>query len=114
MTNLETLMLDVTNTLNHNGFDKVKVVSNNTNFSLRAGYWDRISASLIETMEEYHNVRITETFWDDEDCGTLYRYLVEVRDTGYTLNELNDLESNYSAEAMYLESVGADDTWGNA
>ena len=114
MTKLETLMLDVTGTLNHNGFDKVKVVSNNINFSLRAGYWDRISASLIETMEEYHNVRITETFWDDEDCGTLYRYLVEVMNTGYTLNELNDLESNYSAEATYLESVGADDTWGNA
>ena len=114
MTNLETLMLDVTNTLNHNGFNEVKVVSNNTNFSLRAGYWDRISASLIETMEEYHNVRITETFWDDEDCGTLYRYLVEVMDTGYTLNELNELESNYTEEALYLESVGADNTWGNA
>ena len=116
MTELETLMLDVTNTLNHNGFNEVKVVSNNTIFSLRAGYWDRISASLIETMEEYHNVRITETFWDDEDCGTLYRYLVEVvdEDTGYTLNELNDLESNYTEEEMYLESVGADKTWGNA
>ena len=114
MTNLETLMLDVTNTLNHNGFDKVKVVSNNTNFSIRAGYWDRISASLIETMEEYHNVRITETFWDDEDCGTLYRYLVEVMDTGYTLNELNELESNYTEEAMYLESVGACGEWGVA
>ena len=101
MTELETLMLDVTNTLNHNGFDEVKVVSNNTNFSLRAGYWDRISASLIETMEEYHNVRITETFWDDEDCG-------------YTLNELNELESNYTEEAMYLESIGADDEWGVA
>ena len=37
MTELQTLMLDVTNTLNHNGFDEVKVVSNNTNFSLRAG-----------------------------------------------------------------------------
>ena len=116
MTELETLMLDVTNTLNHNGFDEIKVVSNNTNFSLRAGYWDRISASLIETMEEYHNVRITETFWDDGDCGTLYRYLVEPvgENTGYTLNELNELESNYTEEAMYLESVGADKIWGNA
>ena len=114
MTQLETLMLDVTNTLNHNGFDEVKVVSNNTNFSLRAGYWDRISASLIETMEEYHNVRITETFWDDEDCGTLYRYLVEVMDTGYTLNELNDLDSNYSDESDYIMAVGAGDEWGVA
>ena len=116
MTELETLMLDVTNTLNHNGFDEVKVVSNNTNFSLRAGYWDRISASLIETMEEYHSIRITEHTWEDDDCGELYRYLVEVvdEDTGYTLNELNDLESNYTEEALYLESVGADDTWGNA
>ena len=114
MTNLETLMLDVTNTLNHNGFDEVKAVPNNTQFSIRVGYWDRISATLIETMEEYHSVRITETDWEDEDCGTLYRYLVEVMDTGYTLNELNELESNYSDEAMYLESVGADKIWGNA
>ena len=116
MTNLETLMLDVTNTLNHNGFDEVKVVSNNVDFSVRVGYWDRIESSLIETMEEYHNVRITEYTWEDEDCGTLYRYLVEVvdEDTGYTLNELNDLESNYTEEEMYLESVGADKTWGNA
>jgi len=71
---------------------------------------------LIETMEQYHSVRITEHTWEDEDCGELYRYLVEVvdEDTGYTLNELNELESNYTEEAMYLESVGADDTWGNA
>ena len=116
MTELETLMLDVTNTLNHNGFDEVKAVPNNTQFSIRVGYWDRISATLIETMEEYHNVRITETFWDDEDCGTLYRYLVEVvdPDSGYTLNELNELDSNYSDESDYLMSVGADDGWGVA
>ena len=118
MTELETLMLDVTNTLNHNGFDEVKVVSNNTDFSIRVGYWDRISASLIETMEEYHSIRITEHTWEDEDCGTLYRYLVEAvdEDTGYTLNELNELESNYTEEAMYLESVGIgeDDVWGVA
>ena len=121
------LVIDVTNTLNHNGFDKVtidgvnegtiSIVSprcDNCDFTIRVGYWDRIDSSLIETMEEYHSVRITETFLYDEDCGTLYRYLVEVMDTGYTLNELNELESNYSDEAMYLESVGADDTWGNA
>ena len=116
MTELETLMLDVTNTLNHNGFDEVKTVSNNTDFSVRVNYWDRIDPSLIETMEEYHSIRITEHTWEDDDCGTLYRYLVEVvdEDTGYTLNELNDLESNYTEEEMYLESVGADDTWGNA
>ena len=116
MTNLETLMLDVTNTLNHNGFDEVKTVSNNTNFSIRAGYWDRISATLIETMEQYHSVRITEHTWGDDDCGDLYRYLVEVidEDTGYTLNELNDLESNYSDESDYLMAVGADDEWGVA
>ena len=116
MTELETLMLDVTNTLNHNGFDEVKAVPNNTQFSIRVGYWEQISASLIETMEQYHSVRITEHTWEDEDCGTLYRYLVEVvdEDTGYTLNELNELDSHYTEEAMYLESVGADDTWGNA
>ena len=116
MTELETLMLDVTNTLNHNGFDEVKVVSNNIEFSIRVGYWEMIPASLIETMEQYHSVLITEHTWDDEDCGTLYRYLVEAvdEDTGYTLNELNDLESNYTEEEMYLESVGADKIWGNA
>ncbi len=118
MTELETLMLDVTNTLNHNGFDEVKVVSNNTDFSVLVGYWEQIPASLIETMEQYHSVRITEHTWEDEDCGTLYRYLVEVidEDTGYTLNELNELDSNYTEEAMYLESVGIgeDDVWGVA
>ena len=116
MTELETLMLDVTNTLNHNGFDEVKVVPNNTQFSIRVGYWDRIDSSLIETMEEYHSIRITEYDWEDDDCGTLYRYLVQPvdEDTGYTLNELNELESNYSDETDYLMSVGADDEWGIA
>jgi len=116
MTNLETLMLDVTNTLNHNGFDEVKVVPNNSQFSIRVGYWDRISASLRETMEQYHSIRIREMLLEDEDCGNLYNYHVEVvdEDTGYTLNELNDLDSNYTEEEMYLESVGADDIWGNA
>ena len=116
MTELETLMLDVTNTLNHNGFDEVKAVPNNTQFSIRVGYWDRISASLIETMEEYHSVRITEDIIEDEDCGELHYYFVEPvdEDTGYTLSELNDLESNYTEEALYLESVEADDIWGVA
>ena len=117
MTELETLMLDVTNTLNHNGFDEVRITpEGSVDFSIRVGYWGRIESSLIETMEQYHSVRITEYDWEDEDCGTLYRYLVEVidEDTGYTLNELNELESNYTEEAMYLESVGADDAWGVA
>ena len=116
MTELETLMLDVTNTLNHNGFDEVKVVPNNAEFSIRVGYWDRIDSSLIETMEEYHSVRIEEHVIEDDDCGELYCYEFTVvdPDTGYTLNELNELESNYTEEALYLESVGADDTWGNA
>ena len=117
MTKLETLMLDVTNTLNHNGFDEVRITpEGNMDFSIRVGYWEQIPASLIETMEEYHSVRITEHTWEDDDCGMLYRYLVEVvdEDTGYTLNELNELDSNYTEEAMYLESVGADDAWGVA
>ena len=116
MTELETLMLDVTNTLNHNNFDEVKVVSNHTDFSLRVGYWEQLPASLIETMEEYHSIRITEHSWEDEDCGELFRYVVEVvdEDTGYTLEELNELESNYTEEALYLQSVGASDEWGIA
>ncbi len=115
MTELETLMLDVTNTLNHNGFDEVKVISNHTDFSLRVGYWEQLPASLIETMEEYHSIRITEHTWEDEDCGMLYRYLVEVvdEDTGYTLNELNELESNYMEEAEFLHRYETGE-WGVA
>ena len=115
MTELETIMLDVTNTLNHNGFDEVKTVSNHTDFSLRVNYWEPLGDSLIETMEEYHSIRITEHTWEDEDCGNLYRYVVEVvdEDCGYTLNELNELDS-YTEEAMYLESIGADTEWGVA
>ena len=117
MTELETLMLDVTNTLNHNGFDDVQITpQSGEDFSIRVGYWDIIPASLIETMEEYHSVRITEDIIEDEDCGELHYYFVEPvdEDTGYTLSELNDLESNYTEEALYLESVEADDIWGVA
>ena len=117
MTELETLMLDVTNTLNHNGFDEVRITpEGSVEFSIRVGYWGRIEASLIETMEQYHSVRIREMLLEDDDCGNLYNYHVEVvdEDTGYTLNELNELESNYSDESDYLISVGADDTWGVA
>ena len=119
MTNLETLMLDITNTLNHNGFDDVQITpQSGGDFSIRVGYWDRIESSLIETMEEYHSVSITEDIIEDEDCGELHYYFVEPvdEDTGYTLNELNELESNYTEEAMYLESVGIgeDDEWGVA
>ena len=116
MTELETLMLDVTNTLNHNNFDEVKVVSNHTDFSLRVGYWEQLPASLIETMEEYHSIRITEHSWEDEDCGWLYRYVVEVvdPDCGYTLNELNELESNYMEEAEFLHKYESGEIWGVA
>jgi len=117
MTELETLMLDVTNTLNHNGFDEVTATpEGSVDFSIRVGYWGRIEASLIETMEEYHSIRIREMILEDEDCGNLYNYHAEVidEDTGYTLNELNDLDSNYTEEEMYLESVGADNEWGVA
>ena len=116
MTELETLMLDVTNTLNHNGYDEVQITNVDESFTIRVGYWERIDGSLIETMEEYHSVRITENHIGDDDCGDLYSYFVEIidEDTGYTLEELNELESNYSEEADYLMSVGADDTWGIA
>ena len=116
MTELETTMLDVTNTLNHNGHDEVKTVSNHTDFSLRVGYWEQLPASLIETMEEYHSIRITEHTWEDEDCGELFRYVVEVvdEDTGYTLNELNELESNYMEEAEFLHKYESGDIWGVA
>ena len=116
MTELETIMLDVTNTLNHNGFDEVKTVSNHTDFSLRVNYWEPLPDSLIETMEEYHSIRITEHTWEDEDCGNLYRYVVEVvdEDSGYTLEELNELESNYMEEAEFLHKYESGDIWGVA
>ena len=115
-TELVTIMLDVTNTLNHNGFDEVKTVSNHTDFSLRVNYWEQLPASLIETMEEYHSIRITEHTWEDEDCGELFRYVVEVvdEDTGYTLNELNELESNYMEEAEFLHKYESGEIWGIA
>ena len=114
MTELETTMLDVTNTLNHNGHDEVKTVSNHTDFSLRVGYWEQLPASLIETMEEYHSVRITEILIEDEDCGELYLYEFTIvdEDTGYTLNELNELESNYMEEAEFLHKYESGDVWG--
>ena len=120
---------DVVNTLNHNGFDRVTldgitdgetaIVSprcSNCDFTVRVGYWERIDGSLLETMEEYHSVRINEHIIEDEDCGELYLYEFTIvdEDTGYTLNELNELDSNYSEEVDYLMSVGADNTWGIA
>ena len=112
--------LEITNFLNNNGYDEVTVSSDTFgyDFKVRVGYHDHIPAKLVEEMELAFNVRITE--WDDfdDECGMLYGYGVEVvdEDTGYTLNELNDLESNYTEEAMYLESVGIgeDDVWGVA
>ena len=127
--NLQEIANDVVNTLNHNGFDNITLDGINEgetaiksprctdcDFTIRVGYWEHIPIELRETMEEYHNVRITENHIGDDDCGDLYSYFVEIidEDTGYTLNELNELDSNYSEEADYLMSVGADDTWGIA
>ena len=121
--NIQEIMTDVTNTLNHNGHDEVKVVSNHTDFSLRVGYWEQLPASLIETMEEYHSVRINQHIIEDEDCGELYLYEFTIvdEDTGYTLNELNELDSNYSededsylAEAEFLHKYESGDIWGIA
>ena len=117
MTELETLMLDVTNTLNHNGFDEVRITpQGGEDFSIRVGYWDIIPASLIETMEEYHSVRITEDIIEDEDCGELHYYFVEPvdEDTGYTLSELNELESEYSEEQQFLHEYETGEIWGIA
>ena len=129
--NINEIANDVVNTLNHNGFDRVTldgitegetaIVSprcDNCDFTIRVGYWERIPLELRETMEEYHSIRINEHTIEDDDCGELYCYEFTVvdEDTGYTLNELNELESNYTEEAMYLESVGIgeDDVWGVA
>ena len=87
------LQTDITNTLNHNGHDEVQVTNVDESFTIRVGYWERIDGSLIETMEEYHGIRITEDNWDDEDCGELFSYSVEIVEDGYSLSELMELES---------------------
>ena len=127
--NIQEIVNDVVNTLNHNGFDRVTldgvtegetaIVSprcSHCDFTVRVNYWERIDGSLLETMEEYHSVRIEEQIIEDEDCGELYHYEFTIvdPDTGYTLNELNELDSNYSDEADYLMNVGASDEWGIA
>ena len=111
--------LEVTNFLNNNGFDEVTVDSDGNNdcdFTVRLGYWKELPFRLAEEMELELNVHLVEMVLEDDDCGHLYYYEFTVvdPDTGYTLNELNDLESNYTEEALYLESVGADDGWGVA
>ena len=122
MTELETLMLDVTNTLNHNGYDEVQITNVDESFTIRVGYWERIDGSLLETMEEYHSVRVNEHIIEDEDCGELYCYEFTIidPDSGYTLNELNELDSNYGdedsylAEAEFLHKYESGDIWGIA
>tara|TARA_Y100001938_G_C7958390_1_gene362965 strand:- start:243 stop:560 length:318 start_codon:yes stop_codon:yes gene_type:complete len=90
------LQTDILNTLNHNGHDEVRISNHNPSdesFVIRVGYWEQIDSSLIETMEEYHGIRITEDNWDDEDCGELFSYSVEIVEDGYSLSELMELES---------------------
>ena len=111
--NLQEIANDVVNTLNHNGFDRVTldgitegetaIISprcSNCDFTVRVNYWERISLELRETMEEYHSVRIEEIIIEDEDCG-------------YTLNELNELDS-YLEEAEFLSRYETGDVWGIA
>ena len=90
------LQTDILNTLNHNGHDEVRISNHNPSdesFVIRVGYWEQLPASLIETMEGYHSVRITENNWDDDDCGEQFCYSVEVVEDGYSLSELMELES---------------------
>ena len=113
------IKIEIVNFLHHNGdYDKVTLTDpgNNVDFILRVGYWEQLSQKLINQMELELNVRISENLMEDDDCGKLYSYNIEIvdKDTGYTLNELNELDSNYVEEAMYLESIGADDAWGVA
>ena len=121
--------LEITNFLNNNGFDEVTVDSRTSgtravvsprctdcDFTVRLGYWDMLPHKLWEEMELEFSVRIEEHVIEDEDCGELYCYEFTVvdPDTGYTLNELNELESNYSDESDYLMAVGAGGEWGVA
>ena len=111
--------LEVTNFLNNNGFDEVKIstTGNEFDFHIRVGYWGNISPTLIEEMELAFNVRVHEIAMWDEDCGDLYSYGVDIvdPDTGYILSELNDLESNYNDEVEFLSKYESDDTfWGVA
>ena len=112
--------LEITNFLNNNGYDEVEISSPGDtfgyDFKVRVGYHEHISATLIEEMELAFNVRVEEFELWDEDCGDLYGYGVDVvdPDTGYTVSELNDLESNYNDEAEFLSKYGTDNEWGVA
>ena len=110
------LQTDITNTLNHNGHDEIRISNyepSDESFVIRVGYWEQLPASLIETMEEYHSVRITERKWDDDDCGEQFCYHVEVVEDGYTLSELMELDS-YAEEAEFLHRYESGDVWGIA
>ena len=119
--------LEVTNFLNNNGFDEVRISNpgHTYDFHIRVGYWGNISPTLVEEMELAFNVRVHEIELWDEDCGDLYSYGVEVvdLDTDYTLNELNDLDSNYGEDSYMTEAEflhksylgdGGDIVWGVA
>ena len=127
--NLQEIANDVVNTLNHNGFDNITLDGINEgetaiksprctdcDFTIRLGYWEQLPDELEQNLQEYHSVRIEEQVIEDEDCGYLYYYEFTIvdEDTGYTLNELNELDSNYSEESDYLMSIGAGDEWGIA
>ena len=133
--NINEIANDVVNTLNHNGFDRVTLDGINEgetaiksprctdcDFTIRLGYWEQLPDELEQNLQEYHSVRIEEQVIEDEDCGYLYYYEFTIvdEDTGYTLNELNELDSNYNdedsylAEAEFLHKYESGDVWGIA
>ena len=107
--NLQEIANDVVITLNHNGYDEVRITNVDESFSIRVGYWEHIPIELRETMEEYHSVRINQHIIEDEDCGELYLYEFTIvdPDTGYTLNELNDLDRNYADDGVHYNASQA-------
>ena len=63
------------------GYDKNKITfKNNVNskyFTIQYGYWNKISDDDIQKIRENSNSLITEHYWEDDDTGDNFSYIVK-------------------------------------
>ena len=63
------------------GYDKNKITfKNNINskyFTIQYGYWNKISDDDIQKIRENSNSLITEHYWEDDDTGDNFSYIVK-------------------------------------
>ena len=63
------------------GYDKNKITfKNNVNskyFTMQYGYWNKISDDDIQKIRENSNSLITEHYWEDDDTGDNFSYIVK-------------------------------------